>query len=385
MKKIVFFSLEAGTVGGIGRVNDTLAQALSAQGVEVHSLFLRVAENALPREGDEALRARPWRFPQGREIRAALKEKKPLRALSLGISRLWEAFLYRVDRNRARRRLRALCPDAVVTSHYLLPDAVPPELLSRTVHHVHTSYTETMRIPACERVLRRFNGKISFLWLSRAICKRAEAEGFLSSAYLYNPLHSMPPRRSEAEKSRKVVILARFSEEKRLPLAVSLLKRAMDALPDPLAFTVEIYGFGPEEEVLKREISSDGRFVLMGPTSDPYAALADARFTVNTSLFEGFSLSILEAAAAGVPTLSFVFGEAAEEEILHGKTGLLVPMDDNEAFLSQLCALFCRDDLVKRLSQGAAEFAAGFEKDKIAAEFFALLSRLPLDKREKEV
>jgi glycosyltransferase involved in cell wall biosynthesis len=275
-------------------------------------------------------------------------------------------------------------PDAVITSHYLLLDAVPTPLLSRTVHHVHTSFSETMNQQANAKTLLRFNGKISFLWLSKNILRSAQEAGFLFSHYLYNPLSRFPAERTRAEQQKDVVLLTRFSEEKRLPLAVELCRRAMEKIPFHQQGRVLFYGAGPEEEALRQAIGEDPRFVIMGRTDDPYAALQSARFTLNTSRFEGFSIAVLEAAAAGVPTLSFCFGEAASEEIADGITGRLIPMDENEAFVSALCALWTEDETVRALSEEARHFALGFTKEKSGEALLAILSRLPLDKTEKE-
>lgn len=385
MKKIIFFSLENGWLGGVAQVNAALKEPLENLGFQVENLFLRKSDYMLP-EGEENTTvgiSRPWRFVTGSQIREAMKKKKFLSALSLLLCRIRDQFQLSLDLHRAKRHLLKADPDCIVVSSYLLLSGVPKKLWGKTLHHVHTSFAATMSQPANARTLRRYNGKIGFLWLSRGIRETAEAEGFSPSFFVYNPLKAFPEERGMAEEKKTVSVITRFSPEKRLPLAVRLLKRAMDALPDPGAFRVQFWGSGPEEAAIREAIGADPRFSLMGETREPFHVLENTRFTLNTSAFEGFSISILEAAAAGVPTVSFLFGEACREEILDGETGFVVPMDQEAAFVEKLILLFSSDDLVRTLSLGAREYAERFQKEKIGADWNTLLAGLPLDKREK--
>jgi len=385
MKKIVFFSLEKGQMGGIASVNTALKRALENRGFSVQLLYLRQkSAPTLSEDGGTALRNAPWQFTEGREIQAALKKRKFFCAIRLFFQRFLDTARYQKDLRRAGAWLKKEAPDAIVTSHYLLLDGVPKEMLSRTVHHVHTSFAQTMAQGANRKTLLRFNGQIALLFLSRNICQKAKDAGFRHTHFLYNPLPEYPEERTPAERNRSIVFLTRFSEEKRLPLAVELIRQALDSLDDPQRFSVLFYGSGPEEAALSAAIGEDARFSLMGRTDRPRAALKDARISLNTSRFEGFSISILECAAAGVPTLSFHFGEAAPEEILNEETGLLVPMDDNEAFVGSLKRLLTEDALVERLSLGAREFARQFAPEHCARALETILSALPLDKNEKE-
>lgn len=385
MKTVLFFSLEAGRMGGIAAVNRSLKKGLEEAGYQVKNLYLRAFSDGQPDpEGITVRETLPWKFTQGSEIKAALKEKKILRALKLVFARRGDSLRYRQDLKQAQKILRRERPDCIITSHYLLLDAVPREFLGRTLHHVHTSFSQTMAQKAGGEMLRRYRGKIGFLWLSRAICQKAKEAGFSDSFSLYNPLSHFPEERTLAEEKKDLVILTRFSEEKRLPLAVALCRKAFDQMPDPDEFRLLIYGQGPEEKAIQEAIGTDPRFLLMGKTDAPFDVLKNARLTVNTSSFEGFSISLLEAMASGVPILSFHFGEAAPEEVLDRVTGRLIPMDDNDAFVSALGELLKEDEEIKAMSLKAREYATRFRLEDTVTKLENVLSRLPLDKTEKE-
>ncbi len=384
MKKIVFFSLEDGWLGGVASVNLALQPALKKRGFEIRNLFLRGCSFSLE-ENPESTTIRkkcPWNFITGSEIKSTLK-KNPIKACLLILCRLRDEVRNHCDFKTAKQYLLRENPDAIVVSSYLLLDAIPQELHSRTLHHVHTSFDATRAQKANYETLLRYNGKIGFLWLSENICNKAKSLGFQNSFYLYNPLSQFPDERSKTEEKKTISVITRFSPEKRLPLAVDLLKKALDRLPDPSAYSVEFWGTGPEEDAIRQAIGDDPRFSLMGQTKTPFEVLKHTRLNINTSSFEGFSISILEAAAAGVPTVSFEFGEAAQEEILNGKTGFCVPMDDREAFVSSLLLLLKDDALCRAFSLSARDWAKGFQKDVIAEKWEGLLSRLPLDKTDK--
>lgn len=384
MKKIVFFSLEDGWFGGIASVNLALKPGLEQKGYEVRNLFLRGCDFPLPEsESNTIIRKNcPWKFVSGSEILQNCRKLRFFTAGKLLFRRLADEIRNRIDFSRVKKYLFRENPDCIVVSHYYLLDAIPPSFLSRTVHHVHTAFHSTVSQKANRETLERFNGRIAFLWLSRNICRHAQEEGYRHSFYAYNPLSRFPEERTEAETKNTVSVITRFSEEKRLPLAVELVRNAMDALPDPNAFSMEFWGSGPEEDALRLAIGDDPRFRIMGQTKDPFGILKNTRFTVNTSRFEGFSISILEAAAAGVPTISFRFGEAAEEEILSEKTGLILPMNDTDAFVEAVTQLFSDSDLVKKLSLNAKEHAASFRVEEVLNEWESLLLRLPLDKTD---
>ncbi len=382
MKKIVFFSLEDGWLGGIASVNQALQPALRKEGFLVQNLFLRGCDFPLPESKfNTVIRERsPWRFISGSELISSLKQEGPLAALRLFGKRLEILRDYQADLKDARAYLLRERPDYIVVTHYLLLDAIPKEFLSRTLYHVHTSFDATFSHKANRKALWRYNGKINFLWLSQKLCERAEKEGFAPSFFVYNPLSEYPEEIATAAESKTVTVLTRFSEEKRLPLAVSLLKRAMDSLLDPHEFRVEIWGTGPEKEAIRAAIGSDPRFALMGHTDTPFAIWPKSRFGLSTSRFEGFSISILESAACGVPTVSFDFGDAAREEILDGVSGFVIPQGDEEGFVKALVSLLEDSDLVASLSRGAREHAEKFKLETITKDWKALLERIPLDK-----
>lgn len=80
------------------------------------------------------------------------------------------------------------------------------------------------------------------------------------------------------------------------------------------------------------------------------------------SRWEGHSLAMLEALAAGKPVIATRVG-GAEETLADGESGLLVPAKDPEALASALLSVARDGRLRRRLSRGARKRAAAFGPD----------------------
>lgn len=93
---------------------------------------------------------------------------------------------------------------------------------------------------------------------------------------------------------------------------------------------------------------------------------------------EGWGITNVEAAAAGTPTLASD-SPGLRESMAHGKSGLLVPHGDVEAWVSAMRRIASDDELVRRLRGGAVEFAAGFSWEMTAEETEAHLTEVLAD------
>jgi glycosyltransferase involved in cell wall biosynthesis len=152
------------------------------------------------------------------------------------------------------------------------------------------------------------------------------------------------------------VIVARLSPEK----DVATLLRAVDLVrrTDP-AFRLEIAGDGPcrpELERLAAQLGLAEHVRFLGQVREVPALLARARLFVLSSLFEGISLTLLEAMASGLAIVATQSG-GNPEVVADGATGLLVPAADPEALAGGLLRLWGDDDLRDRLGAAGRERA----------------------------
>ena len=123
---------------------------------------------------------------------------------------------------------------------------------------------------------------------------------------------------------------------------------------NPLKMKVILFGSGPLESQLKKEVKHSGlgavvRFAGFRP--DLRAFLAHFQLLVHPAVREGLGLCLLEAQAAGVPVIGFRSGGVVEA-VADGETGLLVRAGDTEGLGRAVTSLL--NDADRRHRLGAA-------------------------------
>ena len=161
-----------------------------------------------------------------------------------------------------------------------------------------------------------------------------------------------PPRpglRAElgAAEAPLVLTAARLSDQKGLPVLLEAAARLPGAV-------FALAGEGPEEENLRRLAERLGvadRVLFLGRREDVPSLLAACDVFALPSLYEGSSLALLEAMAAGRAVVSSAIA-GTDELIEDGRSGLLVPPGDSEALAAALARVL--DDSGLRESLAAA-------------------------------
>ncbi len=115
---------------------------------------------------------------------------------------------------------------------------------------------------------------------------------------------------------------------------------------------------------------------LVGEKPNPYPFMKAADLYVCSSLYEGFSNSLLEAMALGLPIVSTDYRHGASEIIEDGKSGILVPIADPETMARAIVRILKDGELRKRLSQNARKRARSFSLQKTASEYEKLFRTL---------
>jgi glycosyltransferase involved in cell wall biosynthesis len=106
---------------------------------------------------------------------------------------------------------------------------------------------------------------------------------------------------------------------------------------------LRIVGSGPEERSLRRlalELKIDSRVVFTGFQRNVQLLLAESDAFVLSSRWEGLPVSVLEAAAAGLPVIA-TDGDGTREAMIPGETGLVVPVGDIAALSEAMIAILC--------------------------------------------
>lgn len=176
-----------------------------------------------------------------------------------------------------------------------------------------------------------------------------------------------------------LVFIGRLVGHKRVERVVELAAELAERRP---GLHVHIVGRGPELDRLAERASRPdvaGRVHLHGflPEPEKNALLSGARLNVTASEFEGWGLTVIEAAALGVPTVAYDV-PGLRDSVRHGVTGWLVRdgerlADVVEHALEELADLRVR----RRIGQACRMWAGEFTWGKTGAAITKLIATEP--------
>ncbi len=169
---------------------------------------------------------------------------------------------------------------------------------------------------------------------------------------------------------RDIITLGRLTPQKNHRLLIEAFSRVADKHPDT---NLLIYGIGPLEAELKREIAAHGmesRILLKGLTTDSPAVLSHARGFVLSSDYEGMPNALLEALAIGVPSVSTDCPCGGPRMLIEdGVNGRLIPVNDCDALTQALDELLSSPDRAAEMGRIARERSVRYRTDRVFAEW----------------
>jgi glycosyltransferase involved in cell wall biosynthesis len=223
--------------------------------------------------------------------------------------------------------------------------------------------------------------------ISRAV---ADAYALPATSIVLNPLDleeymSLPPRRNARavlaipDDSLPVVgIVGRINRWKghdRFLRIASRVRKRVDArfaiVGAPLFRDADFVG---ELESLRDALGLSNRVTFVPWTSDVRSVYAAMDVHCNCSTNEPFGRSIIEAAAAGVPTICFA-DAGASEVLTDGENAIVVDAGDEEQFAEELAALLLDRRKLALMSAQARGLADLFQPERHARRVAEILRR----------
>jgi len=184
------------------------------------------------------------------------------------------------------------------------------------------------------------------------------------------------------ENARIVGSTGRFSREKGYHILIDSFRRVIDKIPDAYLLLV---GDGPQRDDLERQSETarcKNRIIFTGVRSDIPELLNMFDIFVLPSIYEGTSMSLLEAMASGKPPVATRVGGNLSI-ISHQESGLLVPSENPEALAEAIVELL--SDEGKRAAFGKAsekKIRADYSQENMVRKYSELyLSVLQRKKR----
>jgi len=129
-----------------------------------------------------------------------------------------------------------------------------------------------------------------------------------------------------------ILAVSRLAPEKNLGLALEILRMVRERYPDT---GMIIVGSGSEAKSLKLKVKSLGleEAVEFAGWQDSLASFyKTANAFIQTSFFEGYGLSLVEAGLSGLPVITTPVGIATE--LTHGKDAYIYPLGDAGPFVN---------------------------------------------------
>jgi len=282
--------------------------------------------------------------------------------------------------------------DAVVDCQNGIPFFTPGALPRRmpvlcVVHHVHTAQFGVHFPPWLAWAGRMVEGPVARLAYRHHACVAVspstvtamrERLHWRGDIYLIpNGVPASPPpaaASSPHRPRRSLVMVGRLVAHKRVERILPIAERLRRC-----GLTVDVVGRGPGSAPLAADIAArglTGTVKLHGflPEAEKQAIVSGALLHLSTSQGEGWGLCVLEAAAAGVPTVAYDV-DGLRDAVRDGETGWLVSdgeliEDVTERAVKELA------DPARRAAVAAAcrAWAAQFSWDRSAARMAALIT-----------
>jgi glycosyltransferase involved in cell wall biosynthesis len=139
-----------------------------------------------------------------------------------------------------------------------------------------------------------------------------------------------------------------------------------------------IMGDGPDKDFIRHATDEYhlGESVILLPfEKNPYAIVKQAKFTVLTSRYEGFPMSIIESLALGIPVVSVDCESGPAEIIQNEYNGLLVPNYNPHALTDAMRRFAEEPDLYHICKSNAAASVAHLSVRNTAAQWQQILEK----------
>lgn len=228
----------------------------------------------------------------------------------------------------------------------------------------------------CKSVMNNLD---EILVLNNTDKKIFDSEFNINSKVMYNPICSNENKISKLE-NKNIVFAGRLVKEtKGLEYLVLIIKEILEKDKD-VNFT--ILGDGKDRPWLEEEVNkipNNKNIKVLGNVNNVFDYYQNSTLLVQTSRWEGFGMTILEAMSCGVPVVSF-HNDGPDEIIRDGIDGYLIEKFDTKDFTKKCLTILNNEDLRMKMGFSSIERSKDFALDKILGNFENILKDLKEDK-----
>jgi glycosyltransferase involved in cell wall biosynthesis len=179
------------------------------------------------------------------------------------------------------------------------------------------------------------------------------------------------------ENEKLILSIGRLEEIKGFQyLIMALAKIQSEASPVKLVIAGPEFNYGQQLRKLVTETRMEDKVIFYGPIDgrEKLNALAASDVAIVPSIYEGFSIFLLEAMAAGKPVIATKTG-IAQELIQNGKNGFLINPNNVEDLSEKIIAVLSDNRLSSLMSRESRNTAKTFDWGKIAAQILLIYNQ----------
>lgn len=197
----------------------------------------------------------------------------------------------------------------------------------------------------------------------------------IKSIVFYNPIPKQDVKTTKLHNSNILFVGRLDKYHKGLEYLVTIMKAVAHQVEE---VTFSIVGDGPDCRWLVEEVKKAGiekKVTFVGKTKNVHQYYSEASVLLQTSRFEGFGMTIIEAMSHGVPVVSF-HNYGPDEIIQDNVNGFLINKFDTEKFSEKVVLLLNNEAERKRISDASLERAKDFSVETKVLQFNEIMSNL---------
>jgi glycosyltransferase involved in cell wall biosynthesis len=180
----------------------------------------------------------------------------------------------------------------------------------------------------------------------------------------------------EGEKSFSITFVGRIKKYKSIDHLLYAIPDVLKSFPD---ITVAIVGDGDDIPRLKKIASSLRidkivEFTGFVSTRKKVSILQSSEVVVNTSIKEGWGLTVIESNACGAPVIA-ADSPGLRDSVKDGYSGLLYPYGDIDSLVAAIEKLLGNKKMLKKMQKNAIKWSKRFDWEKSARGILKLLQK----------
>lgn len=197
---------------------------------------------------------------------------------------------------------------------------------------------------------------------------------------IYNPVGKEVSKTQQYDmNATKIISVGRLSYQKNIERLIDI---AYEVLPFHQEWIWDIYGDGDLRETLQTKIDKLGlgeKVILKGQVNDIYERYKDYSFLVMTSRYEGFPMSLIEAASNRLPLVSFDIPTGPNEIIVDGENGFLVDHAETQIMVDKINKLIRDPELREKMSSNAYTSVKQFNLQEVVGKWNSICQEVMRD------